>query len=83
MVLAKDTKMQKINYNDYVKTKKEKYFLAPAILGRKRSARRRKRNSEEREALMFLDYKRYQKWIKNGDLTESGPRKYILNLERP
>ena len=72
--------MRKINYDDFVKQKKDKYFEVPAMLGRKRGAKRRPRNPEERDALMLMDYARYQKWLKNGDLVEVSNRKYIVKI---
>ncbi len=70
--------MRKINYDDFAKLKKDKYFKVPALLGNKRAAKRRPRNQEERDSLMFLDYARYQQWLKNGDLIEVSHRKYIV-----
>ena len=70
--------MRKINYDDFLRAKKDKYFKVPALLGRKRSAKRRPRDPEEREALMWLDYQRYRRWLKNGDIVEVSKRKYIV-----
>ena len=72
--------MRKINYDDFVAEKKEKYFEAPALLGRKRLAKRKPRDAEERDSLMMLDYERYRQWIKDGVLVEAGPRKYRITL---
>jgi hypothetical protein len=72
--------MKKINYDDFIKAKKEKYFDVPAKLGRRRSVKKKPRNPEERNALMKLDYLRYRKWIEKGDLIEVTPRKYILKI---
>jgi hypothetical protein len=73
-------KMRKINYDDFVKEKKEKYFEVLALLGRKRLARRKPRDAEERNSLMMLDYERYRRWIRDGVLVEVGPRKYRVTL---
>ena len=70
--------MIKINYDEFTKQKKDKFFKVPALLGRKRAAKRRPRNPEERDALMLLDYQRYLQWLKNGDLIEVSNRKYIV-----
>ena len=71
--------MRKINYDDFIKEKKDRYFKVPAMLGRKRLARTRPRNPEERSALMQLDIIRRRKWVENGDLVEEGQRKYTIN----
>jgi len=70
--------MRKINYSDFTAEKKEKYFMAPALLGRKRLAKRKPRDPEERDSLMMLDYERYGEWIKKGILIEVSPRKYKI-----
>ena len=70
--------MRKINFDKFVKMKKDKYFKAPALLKLKRGAKRRPRDPEERQALMHLDFLRREKWIKNGDLIEACPKKYII-----
>jgi len=70
--------MRKINYNDFTVEKKEKYFMVPALLGRKRLAKRKPRDPEERDSLMMLDYERYCEWIKKGILIEVAPRKYKI-----
>ena len=67
--------VKKINYDDFIKEKRKKYFDVPARLGRRRAARRKPRNREERDALMRQDYERYKKWIDNGDLVIINPRK--------
>jgi len=72
--------MRKINYDDFIKEKKDKYFKAPALLGRKRLAKRKPRDPEERYYLMIRDYERYRQWIKDGVLVEVGPRKYRITL---
>ncbi|MCB4790527.1 MAG: hypothetical protein LHV68_01435 [Elusimicrobia bacterium] len=70
--------MRKMNFDDFIKTKKDIFFKVPAMLGRKRGAKRRQRDPEEREALMMLDLARYKQWIKNGDLIEVSPKKYVV-----
>jgi len=70
--------MRKINYDDFIKEKKEKYFEAPALLGRKRLAKRKPHEAEERNSLMMLDYLRYRDWINSGILVELAPRKYRI-----
>ena len=40
--------MRKINYDDFMKEKKDKYFKVPALLGRKRLAKSKPRDPEER-----------------------------------
>ena len=72
--------MRKIKYDDFIALKKDKYFEAPALLGRKRLAKRKPRNAEERNSLMMLDYARYLDWIKSGILTETAPRKYRIKV---
>jgi hypothetical protein len=74
--------VRKINFDDFIKEKKDRYYKVPAVLGKKRLAKRRPRDPEERDALMKLDILRYKKWIANGDLVELGPRKYIVNLKK-
>lgn len=70
--------MRKINYDAFMAEKKEKYFEAPALLGRKRLAKSKPRDPEERNALMMRDYERYGEWIKKGILEEVSPRKYKI-----
>jgi hypothetical protein len=72
--------MRKINFDDFASEKKEKYFDVPALLGRKRLAKRKPRDAEERDSLMMLDYERYKLWIKDGVLVEVAPRKYKVTL---
>ncbi|OGS18459.1 MAG: hypothetical protein A2219_08815 [Elusimicrobia bacterium RIFOXYA2_FULL_50_26] len=60
--------------------KHNKYFRVPAILGRKRLARRMPRNAEERESLMMHDYARYKQFIRNGILVEISARKFKIRL---
>ena len=72
--------MRKINYDDFIAEKKEKYFEVPALFGRKRLAKRKPRDPEERNLLMMLDYERHKQWVRDGVLVEVGPRKYKVTL---
>ena len=72
--------MRKINFDEYIREKKEKYFAARARLGGRRGARRKPRNPEERKALMKMDYLRWRKWLEDGTLVIVSPRKYVFKL---
>ncbi|MHC9538477.1 MAG: hypothetical protein AB9903_03070 [Vulcanimicrobiota bacterium] len=72
--------MRIIKYEEFAREKKEKFFSLRAQLGRKRGARRRKRDPQERKALMIMDKKRRERWIGEGTLEVVSPRCYILRL---
>ncbi len=73
--------MKFIKYEEFAREKKEKFFSLRAQLGRKRGVRRRKRDLQERKALMIMDKKRRQRWISEGTLQVISPRYYILRLD--
>jgi len=72
--------MRFIKYEEFARDKKEKFFSLRAQLGRKRTARRRKRDEQERTALMIMDKKRRLKWISEGTLEMISTRYYVLKL---
>jgi hypothetical protein len=72
--------MRRINYDSFMKEKNEKYFAAPALLGRRRMARRKPRSPEERSALMRMDCSRLREWAENGELVIVSPKRYILKV---
>jgi len=72
--------VKSIEYDSFAREKKEKFFAARAILGRRRGARRRERDAAEREALMLMDKQRLEKWIREGTLEIMGPRHYVLKV---
>ena len=72
--------MRKINYDEYMREKKDKFFELRAIMGWRRGARRKPRDPEERTALRQMDYERYRKWIESGQLVEVSPRKYKMKI---
>jgi hypothetical protein len=72
--------MKHLDYESFTREKREKYFAARALLGRKRGARRRERDSNERDALMIMDGKRLMRWIGEGTLEVVSPRHFILRL---
>lgn len=72
--------MRVIKYEEFARRKKERFFSLRAQLGRKRGTRRRKRDPQERSALMIMDKKRRLRWIGEGTLEVVSPRYYILRL---
>ncbi|MGV8124654.1 MAG: hypothetical protein AB2L14_33315 [Candidatus Xenobiia bacterium LiM19] len=73
--------MRVINYDEFMREKKEKFFSLRAKLGRRRAARRRNRDPEERDALMRMDKRRFERWLSDGTLEMLSPRHYILRLK--
>jgi hypothetical protein len=72
--------VKNIEYDSFIREKKEKFFAARALLGRRRGARRRVRDAAEREALMQMDCQRLEKWLREGTLELVAPRHYVLKL---
>jgi len=73
--------MRVINYEEFMREKKEKFFSLRAKLGRRRGAKRRNRDPEERDALMRMDRRRFERWLSDGTLEMVSPRHYILRLK--
>jgi hypothetical protein len=72
--------MRKINFDEFMEEKKRKYFKAPALLGRKRMARRKPRDGQSRAALIMFDYRRSLERAGSGEIAETAPRKYRVKL---
>jgi len=72
--------MRIINYDEFMREKKERFFSLRARLGRRRAAKRRNRDPEERDALMRMDKRRFERWLSDGTLEIVSPRHYILRL---
>ena len=74
--------MKEIDFDLFVREKREKYFSLPAKLGRRRLPRRRPRDNKEREILLKLDKARWEKWVKTKRIVFLGPRVWRIRLEK-
>lgn len=72
--------MRSIDYETFAREKKERFFSARALLGKKRGARRKIRDAKEREALMIMDRRRLERWIREGTVEFVSPRHIIVRL---
>jgi hypothetical protein len=72
--------MRIIDYDSFTREKREKFFPLKAILGRKRAARRRKRDKGKRDRLMIVDRNRFLRWISEGALEVPSPRHFVVRL---
>lgn len=72
--------MRNINYDSFVKEKKDKYFTLRAELGRKREGMSRLRSQDERNSLILWNKARWEKMINSGELVEIGPRAWRIKL---
>ncbi|MDQ7823907.1 MAG: hypothetical protein RDV48_13995 [Candidatus Eremiobacteraeota bacterium] len=72
--------MRTLEFERFIREKKENFFAVRAVLGRKRGTRRKNRDAAEREALMRMDKKRLSTWLNEGTLEIVSPNHFIFRL---